>query len=264
MLSTPFDVPSLRMLVNRFHLEVIKIPSGEITNGPFLLEVARTGRNIILSTGMSTLAEVETALGALAFGYTAAVTAPGAEAFAQAFASTAGQQALRDKVTLLHCTTEYPAPFEETNLRAMDTLAAAFHLPVGLSDHTAGVHVSVAAVARGACLVEKHFTLDRTLPGPDHAASLEPAELQTMVRQIRDVEAALGDGLKRATTSELRNRPIARRSLVAAVPIRCGELFSADNLTCKRPGDGLSPMHYWRLLGQAASRDFDRDEPIVA
>ncbi len=265
MLSTPFDVPNLHMLAQRFQFEVIKIPSGEITNGPFLLAVARTGCRVILSTGMSTLAEVETALGALAFGYGVEATqaVPGTEAFAAAFASATGQRLLHEKVTLLHCTTEYPAPFTETNLRAMDTLAAAFQLPVGFSDHTPGIHIAVAAVARGACLVEKHFTLDRTLPGPDHAASVEPGELQAMVRHIRDVEAALGNGIKCATSSELKNRPIARRSLVAATPIRRGEVFSADNLACKRPGDGLSPMHYWQLLGQTASRDFAADEPIV-
>ncbi|MGB9331938.1 MAG: N-acetylneuraminate synthase [Steroidobacteraceae bacterium] len=266
MLSTPFDLPSLRMLVSRMRFEVIKVPSGEITNGPFLLEVARTGRKVILSTGMSTLAEVETALSVLAFGYAdgTADAQPGADAFARAFASDGGQRLLREKVTLLHCTTEYPAPFAETNLCAMDTLAAAFRLPVGFSDHTPGIHISVAAVARGACLVEKHFTLDRTMAGPDHAASLEPGELAMMIRHIRDVEVALGDGVKRSTSSELKNLPIARRSLVAAVPIKRGEVFSADNLACKRPGNGVSPMQYWRVVGQVASRDFDADDAIVA
>jgi N-acetylneuraminate synthase len=266
ILSTPFDLPSLRMLTERFGFPVIKVPSGEITNGPFLFEVARTGRRVILSTGMSTLAEVEAALGVLAFGYvagTASDSAPGQEAFAAAFASGEGQRLLQERVTLLHCTTEYPAPFAETNLRAMDTLAAAFGLPVGFSDHTPGTHMAVAAVARGACLIEKHFTLDRTMPGPDHAASLEPHELTTLVRHVRDVQVGLGDGIKRSTSSELKNLPIARRSLVAAVPIRRGELFSAANLTCKRPGGGISPMQYWQLLGQAASRDFSADEAIA-
>ena len=262
VLSTPFDLPSLRMLVQRFCFYLLKVPSGEITNGPFLLAVARTGRKLILSTGMSSLGEVEAALGVLAFGYGGSGREPAQDAFASAFASDEGQRLLRERVTLLHCTTEYPAPFAETNLRAMDALAQAFHLPVGFSDHTPGTHMPVAAVARGACLVEKHFTLDRTLPGPDHAASLEPQELKMMVRQIRDVELALGDGVKRCTSSELKNLTVARRSLVAAVAIRRGERFSHDNVACKRPGTGISPMEYWRVLGRTAARDFAADEPL--
>jgi N-acetylneuraminate synthase len=260
ILSTPFDLPSLHMLVQRFGFELLKVPSGEITNGPFLLAVAHTGRKVILSTGMSSLGEVEAALGVLAFGFGGSDREPGRDAFASAFASDDGQRLLRERVTLLHCTTEYPAPFDETNLRAMDALAAAFHLPVGFSDHTPGIHMPVAAVARGACLVEKHFTLDRSLPGPDHAASLEPDELQIMVRQIREVELALGDGVKRCTKSELKNAGVARRSLVAAVAIRRGERFSSDNVACKRPAMGISPMEYWRVLGRTASRDFAADE----
>ena len=260
ILSTPFDVPSLHMLVQRFGFELLKVPSGEITNGPFLLAVAHTGRKVILSTGMSSLGEVEAALGVLAFGFGGSDREPCKDSFASAFASDDGQRLLRERVTLLHCTTEYPAPFDETNLRAMDALAAAFHLPVGFSDHTPGIHMPVAAVARGACLVEKHFTLDRSLPGPDHAASLEPNELQIMVRQIREVELALGDGVKRCTKSELKNAGVARRSLVAAVAIRRGERFSSDNVACKRPATGISPMEYWRVLGRTASRDFAADE----
>jgi len=265
LLSTPFDGPSLRLLTGRFGFDVIKIPSGEITNGPFLLEIARTGAKVILSTGMSSLAEVERALSVLAFGYvSAADEVPGDTAFSRAFAADAGQAVLREKVTLLHCTTEYPAPFGDTNLRAIDTLAAAFGLPVGFSDHTPGIHVPVAAVARGACLIEKHFTLDRSMPGPDHAASLEPHELALMVRNVRDVESALGDGVKRAMRSELPNIAIARKSLVAAAHISSGELFTAQNVACKRPGDGMSPMHYWTLLGTAATRDYDPDDTISA
>jgi len=266
LLSTPFDLPSLRLLTARFGFELIKVPSGEITNGPFLLELARTGSQLIVSTGMSSLGEVEQALGVLAFGYLdrSSARAPSGRAFEAAFASQAGQEQLREKVALLHCTTEYPAPFADTNLRALDTLAGAFGLPVGLSDHTPGTHVAVAAVARGARIIEKHFTLDRTLPGPDHAASLEPSELATMVQQIREVEAALGDGVKRATQSEIKNVPIARKSLVAAVAIRRGDVFTLQNLACKRPGDGISPMLMWQLLGRTASRDFEPDDTIVA
>ena len=192
-LSSPFDVSSLHLLTKRFGLQTIKIPSGEITNAPFLLAIARAAQRMILSTGMSTLAEVEAALGVLALGFTAPVTArPQRGDFEQAFASEAGQQALRNRVTLLHCTSEYPAPFGEVNLRAMDTLAKAFGLSVGYSDHTPGLHISLAAVARGARVIEKHFTLDRNLPGPDHKASLVPDELRQLVQQIREVEQEIG------------------------------------------------------------------------
>jgi N-acetylneuraminate synthase len=262
-LSTPFDLPSLRLLTGRFGLDTIKIPSGEITSAPFLLEIARTGRKTILSTGMSTLHEVKMALSVLAFGYTAgAGEKPGKSAFERAFSSKAGQSALREKVTVLHCTTEYPAPYAEVNLKAMDTLGTTFGLPVGLSDHSPGIHIPVAAVARGACVIEKHFTLDRSLPGPDHAASLEPGELGEMVRAIRNVEAALGDGEKRPMASELKNRNIARKSLVAAVDIRAGHPFTPENLTAKRPGGGVSPLEYWQYLGRLASRDYKADEGI--
>ena len=260
-LSSPFDVSSLHLLTERFGLQTIKIPSGEITHAPFLLAIARAAQRVILSTGMSTLAEVEAALGVLAFGFTAPATAtPQRGDFEQAFACEAGQQALRDRVTLLHCTTEYPAPFGEVNLLAMDTMATAFGLPVGYSDHTSGIHVSLAAVARGAQVIEKHFTLDRNLPGPDHKASLEPEELRELVRQTREIEQALGDGVKRPTPSEWKNRDVARKSLVAAKAIKTGEVFTEENLTCKRPGTGVSPSAYWESLGQASARDYDADE----
>jgi N-acetylneuraminate synthase len=263
MLSTPFDLPSLRLLLE-LNLPLLKIPSGEITNGPFLLEVARTGRDLILSTGMSSLTEVESALAVLAFGYTEAGTGgePGAAAFRAAYASEHGRAALRRRVRLLHCTTEYPAPFAEVNLAAMDTLAKAFDLPVGLSDHTEGIHVAAAAVARGAGIIEKHFTLDRALPGPDHAASLEPPELTAMVRHIRDVEAARGDGVKAPTASELHNIPVARKFLVAAKAIAAGENFTPENVGCKRSGGGLPAMQFWSVLGHSARRSFEPDDPI--
>jgi len=263
-LSSPFDPSSVDLLVDRFDVPRIKIPSGEITNAPLLLHIARTGRPAILSTGMSTLGEIENALGVLAFGYTGASKAPGRERFRAAYASDRGQERLQSHVALLHCTSEYPTPVEEVNLRAMDTLKSAFGLPVGLSDHTRGTAVPVAAVARGATVVEKHFTLDRTLPGPDHRASLEPDELAAMVEGIRKTERALGSTEKRPTPSETKNRPVARKSLVAAEPIAAGEPFTEANLTAKRPGTGLSPTRYWDYLGRPASRDYDMDELIEA
>ncbi len=262
-LSTPFDGKSLDFLVGEFGMRTIKIPSGEITNGPFLLSIARAAERVILSTGMSSLGEVEAALGVLAFGFTAAPDVlPSRAGFEAAFLSAAGQRALRERVTLLHCTTEYPARATEVNLRAMDTLAAAFGLSVGYSDHTEGIHIPVAAAARGATMIEKHFTLDRALPGPDHKASLEPAELAAMVRAIRDVEAALGDGVKRPASAEIGNRAVVRKSLVAARPIAAGETFSADNLTCKRPGTSISPMAFWDLCGRPAVRAYAAEEEI--
>ncbi|MBU6187598.1 MAG: N-acetylneuraminate synthase [Cyanobacteria bacterium REEB444] len=261
-LSTPFDIPSLHLLTQRFGLKKIKIPSGEITNAPFLLETARCAERIILSTGMSTLAEVEAALGVLAFGFTTDKAIPQRGDFEQAFASDQGQQELGDRVTLLHCTTEYPAPFREVNLRAMDTLASAFGLAVGYSDHTPGIHVSLAAVARGARIIEKHFTSDRTLPGPDHQASLEPQELNQLVQQIREIEQALGDGIKRPTASEWKNREVARKSLVASRAIKASEVFTEENLTCKRPGTGVSPFSYWETIEQVATRSYDMDETL--
>jgi N-acetylneuraminate synthase len=244
------------MLVRR-----LKIASGEITNGPLLLAHARLGLPIILSTGMATLEEVREALAVLAFGLVAGAE-PSRAAFERAFASGEGQAALRRQVTLLHCTTEYPAPFDEVNLRAIETLRAAFGLPVGLSDHSVGIAVPIAAAALGAAIVEKHFTLDRTLPGPDHAASLEPGELGAMVEGIRAIEAALGDGVKAPRGAERRNMAVARRSLVAARPIAAGERFAEDSLAAKRPAGGLSPMRTWDLLGSAATRAYRADEAI--
>lgn len=264
-LSTPFDAASFVLLTQRLRLGRLKIGSGDLTNAPLLLEVARWGGRLILSTGMSTLAEVEEALAVLAYGYTKPQEAPPSrQAFRTAFESEAGQAALRERVSLLHCTTQYPTPFEDVNLRAMDTLAGAFGLPVGYSDHTTGGAISLAAVARGACVIEKHFTLDRKLPGPDHEASLEPPELAALVRDVRAVAGALGDGVKRAAASERANRNVARKSLVAARAIARGELFSAENLTVKRPGGGAAPVLYWDLLGRAAARDYAEDEVLDA
>jgi len=261
-LSTPFDFESIDLLARKLKLQHLKLPSGEITNGPYLLHVAKTGKPVILSTGMSTLGEVETALGVLAFGYMGNDDKPSLKKFHDAFCSEAGQKVLKDKVTLLHCTTEYPAPFEEVNLRAMETMRAAFGLPVGLSDHTPGIAVPIAAVALGAVVIEKHFTLDKNLPGPDHKASLEPEELKAMVAAIRNIEKALGNGQKAPTPSELKNRDIARKSLVAAKPIKKGNFFSQENIAIKRPGTGHPPMLYWTLLSRTATRSYDEDDPI--
>lgn len=262
-LSTPFDLDSLELLVKKFSLFRLKVSSGDITNAPFLLAIARTGKPVILSTGMSTLAEVESALNVLAFGYCQPQECPSTDAFVQVYFSAAGQAALQEKVMLLHCTTEYPAPYDQVNLRAMDTLAQAFNLPVGLSDHTPGIAIPIAAVARGATLIEKHFTLDKNLPGPDHRASLDPDELKSLVSAIRQVEVAMGTGIKMPTASELPNRIIARKSIVASHNIKQGDIFSESNLTIKRPGDGLSPACYWDLLGKRADKDYKIDERIV-
>jgi N-acetylneuraminate synthase len=237
-LSTAFDPGSFDLLVG-LGIRRVKVPSGEVTNLPLLEHLARHGLPLMMSTGMASLGDIEAAL--------EVVEAAGTP---------------RGQITLLQCTTEYPAPFDEVNLHAMTSLAAAFGLPVGYSDHTTGIEVPIAAVALGATVIEKHFTLDRTLPGPDHRASLQPDELAAMVAAIRNVEAALGDGVKRPTPSELRNRAVARRSIVASRPIAAGEPFSQDNLAAKRPGTGISPMRWQEVIGRPASRDFEPDEAI--
>ncbi len=263
-LSTAFDSESLAFLVNDLGLTRLKLPSGELTNAPLVLEHARTGCDLIVSTGMATLSEIEMALGVIAFGYTSSHDdLPSVQAFQQAYASAAGQAALKQKVTILHCTTEYPAPMAEINLRAMDTLGHAFDLPAGYSDHSEGITIPVAAVARGAVLIEKHFTLDKNMEGPDHKASLEPQELTAMVTAIRQVEAALGSAVKTPTVSEVKNKAVARKSLIAARDIAEGESFTADNLTIKRPGSGMSPYRYWELLERHASRAYQAGDLIV-
>lgn len=236
-LSTPFDLDSIDFLAT-LDMPVWKIPSGEITNLPYLEKVAALKKPVILSTGMSTLPEVEDALGVLEAGGT-------------------------EEITLLHCNTEYPTPMADANLLAMLDLAETFGLPVGYSDHTLGIEADIAAAALGATVIEKHFTLDKTMAGPDHKASLEPNELAAMVRAVRNVELALGDGKKRVTESEAKNKPVARKSIVAKRPIRAGETFTGENLTVKRPGDGVSPMRWHEVLGQTAKRDFEEDEQIT-
>ena len=234
-LSTPFDAESIDFLDPL--LDIWKVPSGEITNYPYLVKVAKTNKDIILSTGMCTMAEVEDAV-----------------------------NVLRDngagKITILHCTTNYPTPMEDVNLKAMLTLREKFGCDVGYSDHTRGIEVPIAAAALGATVLEKHFTLDRNMEGPDHKASLEPDELRDMVLAVRNIEKALGDGNKTPTEAELANRLVARKSIIAARDIRKGEIFTEDNLTTKRPGNGISPMKWNEVIGKVAGRDYEEDEMI--
>lgn len=234
-LSTPFDIESIYFLNDL--VKIWKIPSGEITNMPYLIEIAKTGKPIILSTGMSYIEEVEAAVTVL-------------------------QDHGAGEITLLHCTTQYPTPYEEVNLRAMLTLKEKFGVPAGYSDHTEGIEVPVAAVAMGAVVIEKHFTLDKEMEGPDHKASLEPDELKRMVKEIRNIEKALGDGKKSPSASETANIAVARKSIVASKEIKEGEVFTEENLTTKRPGNGISPMRWFEVLGRTASRDFEEDELI--
>ncbi len=238
-MSTPFDLVSIDCLAE-LDMDYWKIPSGEITNLPYLRKIGALGAKIIMSTGMATLDEVEYAVKVLEESGTP-----------------------RSNIWLLHCTTQYPAPYESVNLRAMDALATLGCAGVGYSDHTIGTDVAVAAVARGARIVEKHFTLDCNLPGPDHRASLEPAQLAELVAAIRRTEAALGNGIKEAADAERPNIDIARKSIVAARDIAKGEVFSEENLACKRPGGGISPMRWDEVVGQAAPRAFVADELIT-
>jgi len=237
-LSSPFDTASIDLLAE-LGLKRLKVPSGELTDVPFLRRVAALGLPLIVSTGMASLEEVRTALTVL---------------------ETAGCP--RARVTVLHCTTAYPTPMHDVNLRAMATMRDALDVGVGYSDHTQGFTVPVAAAALGASVIEKHLTLDRALPGPDHRASLEPVEFATMVRAVREVEAALGDGIKRPTAAELQNAIVARKSIVAARAIAAGEPLSAENLTVKRPGTGMSPLLWDDVIGRVASRAYAADDFI--
>lgn len=262
-MSTPFDEESATFLVEDIDVKRLKVGSGELTNAPLLLHLARTGKPIILSTGMATLDEVATALSVLAFGYTDGDTAkPSKQSFGAAFDSDAGQSALKDNVILLHCTSDYPASPETINLRAMEALTERFGLPVGFSDHSAGLYISAAAVALGAVVIEKHFTVDRSLPGPDHQASLEPADLALMVQAIRAVELSLGSGVKEPVTAERNTAAVARKSLVALCDIAEGAEFTVQNLGVKRPGTGVSPSDFWHYLGEKSARTYRRDDLI--
>lgn len=235
-LSTPFDLESIDFLAS-IGVKTWKVPSGEITNYPFLRAIGKRKESVIMSTGMCTLDEVRDAIEVL---------------------KTFGTS----DITLLHCTTEYPAPYDSVNLKAMITLQKEFYFKVGYSDHTNGIEIPVAAVAMGATVIEKHFTLDKNMKGPDHNASLEPDELKQMVQSIRNVELALGDGTKRPSDAEKKNIAIARKSIVAACDIKKGEMFTEENLIAKRPGNGISPMNWAEVLGNVAKRDFFEDEII--
>ena len=237
-LSTGFDIQSVDLLIG-LGLGLIKIPSGEITNLPFLRYIGSLGLPVILSSGMSTMKEIGDALSILE------------------------QTGLRrDQTTVLHCTTEYPAPMDEVNLRAMNNIRNTLGVAVGYSDHTVGIEVSIAAAALGARVIEKHFTIDRSLPGPDHKASVEPIELGAMVKAIRNIEVALGSDVKEPTIGEIKNIRIARKSILAGRKIEVGEILSVSNLVVKRPGDGVSPMHWDHLIGQIACREYLPDEKI--
>lgn len=237
-LSSPFDLESIRLLVD-MGLEVFKIPSGEITNLPYLEEIGKLNKEVILSTGMSELAEIEIALNIL---------------------ENTGTK--RDKITVLHANTEYPTPMQDVNLSAMLTIKEAFDVSVGYSDHTTGIEIPIAAVALGARVIEKHFTLEKKMEGPDHQASLEPDELKNMVKAIRNIEKAIGNGIKTPSTSEIKNINIARKSIVARKSIKKGELFTIENLTTKRPGDGISPMKWYEIVGKVSNKNYEKDDLI--
>ena len=235
-LSTPFDLESADFL-EKLGCDMWKIPSGEITNLPYLEKIGQTHKNIILSTGMCTLQEVEDAVDVL-------------------------KKNICGKITLLHCTTQYPTAYSDVNLKAMLTLQEEFGYDIGYSDHTQGIEVPIAAVAMGATVIEKHFTLDRNMEGPDHKASLEPKEFMSMVQAIRNIEQALGTGEKKPVDAEIANKTVARKSIIAAKAIKQGEIFNENNITTKRPGSGISPMHWYDVLGKKAIRDFEEDELI--
>lgn len=259
-LSTPFDSLSLAFLLT-LDLPRLKIGSGDLTNAPLLHTLARADATLILSTGMATLGEVEEALGVLAHGYGGG-DAPGIEAFRTAWRDPAARARLGQKVSLLHCTTEYPCPPADVNLSAMQAMRTAFNLPVGYSDHTDGFEISLAAVALGATIIEKHLTLDREAEGPDHAASLEPDDFARMVSAIRSIESAIGDGVKAPKESEVRNIPVARKSIVAARPLNAGDVIGAADITTKRPGSGRPPIEYWSLIGTTARQAYDADDGL--
>ena len=260
-LSTAFDLQSLAFLES-INLPRYKIPSGEITNGPLLWQFAQTGKDLILSTGMSTLGEIELALAILAHGVVHETEPQGLEEVWRHWSEPQSADVLQGKLTLLHCTSRYPTPMEDVNLRAMDTLQGAFGLPAGYSDHTQGLLVPVAASARGATVIEKHFTLDRELPGPDHRASLEPHELVEMVEQIRSTSQALGNGRKHPQSGEWDTRGAARQQIIAAERIQAGESFSRDSLTTARCGGGQPPYSLWGLVGTRAQQDFSPGDPV--
>lgn len=261
-LSTAFDLPSVELLLN-LGMKRFKIPSGEVHNAPLLARLASAGKPMIVSTGMCTLPDVEAALGLLAAALLGRAQPTRADA-ADAWRSPQARKLMAERVTLLHCTSEYPAPLESINLAAMATLRDTFGLPVGYSDHSLGIAVPIAATALGATVIEKHLTLERTLPGPDHRASLEPEEFANMVAGIRAAALALGRAEKAPSAAEQENANVARKSLVALRPIAAGERFTTENLGAKRPGSGVSPLRYWEYIGTPAPRSYAADEQVDA
>jgi len=263
-LSTAFDNESLSFLTEIMQLKRLKIPSGEITNLPSLLAHSKTGCSLIVSTGMSTLEEISDALAVIAFGLLGdSELLPCEENFRKAYLSKEGQLILKKRVTLLHCTTEYPAPLAHVNLAAMVLMAETFNLPIGYSDHTEGIIVPIIAVAHGACVIEKHFTLSRNLDGPDHKASIEPDELEAMVKNIRLTEQVYGKKVKEPSTIELENKRVIRKSLVAKEKISAGERFNENNIAIMRPGYGIPPSNYWQILGETSRHNFQVGDLIV-
>jgi N-acetylneuraminate synthase len=254
-ISTAFDLDSLAFL-ETLDLPFYKIPSGEVTNAALLIAFAQTGRPVVLSTGMASIAEVEQALALIAYGYCHPEAPSGLDAVQRFWSTSQAADVIRQKVSLLHCTSRYPTRDEEVNLRAMDSLAAAFGVPVGYSDHTEGLVAATAAVARGAHIIEKHFTLDKTLPGPDHRASLSPQELTELITQIRQVEAMLGRAIKVPCASEWDTRAVARQNIIVTRPIAAGETFSRANLATARAGKGVSALYYWDYMGKQAEQAY--------
>lgn len=261
-LSTPFDYDSVDFLVDDLQMETVKIPSGELTNSPFIHYIATKQKKMIISTGMATMVEIHEALSFVAYGLAKPVANVSVDRVHSFYQTNEAKEVLRKYVTVLHCTTEYPAPFETINLKAMNQLEKELKLSIGFSDHSQGIAISIAAIGMGATIIEKHFTLDRKLPGPDHVASLEPSELVLMVEGIRQIERALGTGIKEPTAMELKNRVAARKSIVASRDIKQGETLEAANLNIKRPGNGLSPSKYWSLIGKKTTKFYHEDELI--
>ena len=261
-LSTPFDFDSAKFLIDELGLKQIKVGSGDMSNAPHLLFLAQRGVDVILSTGMATMHETSIAMGALAFGYLGRKDKPSPAAFIESLTDPRGCELLARKTTVMHCTSNYPAPFDEINLAVMETLRKEYPCQIGFSDHSEGYAVAVAAVALGARMLEKHLTLDRKQPGPDHWASIEPSTFRDMVQAIREVERAVGSPDKIPTASEIATKAVARKSLVAATSIPAGEAFNESNLAIKRPGTGMAPELFWGLLGRKASRDYEPDDLI--
>jgi len=264
-ITTAFDLESLDFIVNKLKVNILKIPSGEITNLPYILKCALSGLDIILSTGMSNLKEIKVALGVIAFGYINSKNLkhkPTLKNFKKAFMSKKGKQIIKNKVTVLHCSTEYPVPIEDINLNAMLKIAKVLDVDVGYSDHSKGITVPIIATSIGAKIIEKHFTLDKKMKGPDHKASLDPDELKNMVNEIKKVKIIKGIHEKKPYKSEQKNMIIARKSLVANKKIKKGEYFTENNLVIKRPGSGISPYKYWQILGKIAKKNYEKDELI--